>query len=119
MAEESSENEDSLLEIEVFRKQPPGPCSSNSLVPDSPTSSCLSSRTYRDHKKENLSRRGGSVVNHRNGCSHSTPLLGSANEAKLLTEYFSRIPLSVVGLQHRLYIILLYYNVFVVLLCVL
>ena len=100
MAEESSDNEDSLLEIEVFRKQPPGPCSSNSLVSDPPTPSCLSSRTYRDHHKKENSRRRGSVVNHRNGCSHSTPLLGAADEARVLKEYFSRIPLPVVGLQH-------------------
>ena len=100
MAKESSEDEVSLLEIEVFRKQPPDLCFPNSLVQDSPTSGCFSSRAYRNHKKKDGRR--GRVVNHRNGCSHSTPLLGSVDEAKLLKEYFSRIPLSVVGLQHRI-----------------
>lgn len=96
MAEESSEDEQSLLEIEVFRKQPPVPRYSNSDSPVS-VSSCYSSRARRNHKKANSRR--GSVVNHSNGCSHSTPLLGSTDETRLLKEYFSRIPPSVVGLH--------------------
>ena len=99
---ESEYDEESLLDIEVLRKE--GAASSTSLATLAADSSAegvsqtyYSTLTRRNHTTSKPSNGEGNTVDNRNGCCHSTPLQGSACENWLLKDYFSRIPPSVVG----------------------
>ena len=108
---ESEYDEESLLDIEVLRKE--GAASSTSLATlaadtstEGVSQTYYSTLTRRNHTTSKPSNGEGNTVDNRNGCCHSTPLQGSACENWLLKDYFSRIPPSVVGYTNfKIYII--------------